>query len=201
MHLLFVALLGLTGPAIAATSGLTEAEVAAALKGEVPVRSDTYVSARGKSAGRGTGAILVERSIAEVWATLARFEDKPEYQPRLNSVQVIEKSATAARVKMEVNATVATVRYTMRYAFDEAAGIIRWKLDDTAKDNGIADAEGEYRLFVIAPARTLVVYRTSVDSGRSVPGFVQKYMTKRSLPELLHAVKNRIESGGKWKKG
>ena len=196
MSLLFIALLGLAGP----TTGLTEAEVAAALAGEAPVRAESFVSASGKAAGRGIGAIVVERPLSEVWSALSRFDDKAEYVPRLNSSQVLEKSATSVRVKMEVNASVTTVHYTMRYTLDEAAGLVRWKLDDTARDNGIADADGEYHMLSLSPTRTLVVYRTYVDSGRSVPGFVQRFMVKRSLPELLHAVKKRIESGGKWKK-
>ena len=54
--------------------------------------------------------------------------------------------------------------------------------------------------FHCEPGRTLVVYRAYVDAGTSVPKFVQDFMIRRSIPNLLRATKKRIESGGTWKK-
>src|SRR5439155_8041888 len=123
-----------------------------------------------------------------------------EYVPRLERVQVLDRTGDVLRVKMQVNASITTVRYTMRFTLDEPGHAIRWTLDATAPDNGIHGAEGDYRLFELSPSRTLVVYRTWVDTGRSVPRFVQNYMARKSIPDLLRAVKKRVESGGTWKK-
>lgn len=183
-----------------AASGLRDAEFAAALRGEVPTRTETFRTPRGKAAGRGVGAIVVEKSVAEVWAVLSRYEDKAEYVPRLTSVKVLEKQPDRLLVHMEVDASVTTARYTAWFKLDAAEHTIHWTLDGTARDNTLADVDGEYRLFELAPERTLVVYRTYVDTGRSVPGFIQDYMARRSIPDLLKAVKRRVESGGTWKK-
>jgi carbon monoxide dehydrogenase subunit G len=146
------------------------------------------------------GAIAIDRSVAEVWQTLIHFEHRAEYAPRVKSAVIVEQQADFIRVKMEIDASVTTARYTMRFQLDEPAKVITFRLDDTAKDNTIAAAEGEYRLYEVAPQRTLLVYRSYVDTGRAVPGFIQDYMAKKSVPNLLKAIKKRVESGGTWKK-
>lgn len=183
---------------------LTEAEVEQALRGQVPVRIEPFARPDGKAAGRGLGGITIDRPAREVWVTLARFDDKAEYMPRLKSVVVLEQTpepaSTRLRVRMVADASVTTARYTMVFHLDEAAQTIRWKLDPSAPDNSIADAEGEYRLYAVSEAKTLLVYKSYVDTGRALPRFIQNYVTRRSLPDLLRAIKRRVESGGQWKR-
>ena len=192
MHLLLT-LLAVMAPVV----GLTPAEVDAALRGQVPVRIEPVA---GGKAGLGIGAIVVERPVGEVWNTISRFEDKVEYMPRLKSLSILEQSPEQVRVVMTVDASVTKIHYTMLFRRDSPAYTLSWKLDYTAPDNGIADSEGEYRLYAVDPARTLVTYKSFVNTGRSVPRFIQDYMAKRSIPDLLHAIKKRVESGGLWKK-
>ncbi len=194
MHIL-AAMLALNATVV----GLTEAEMQEALHGHTVTRTESF-SRDGKSAGRGLGAVVIECSIAEVWATLSRPEDKAEYMPRVKSVTVLERRPAMMRVRMEVDASVLTARYTAWFRLDEPTHTLSWTLDKTAPDNTLTDVEGEYRLFEVQPTRTLVVYRAYVNSGHAVPAFIQGYMTRRSLPNLLHAVKARIESGGRYHK-
>jgi hypothetical protein len=202
MHLLLPA-----APALAAAlalaapvPGLSDAEIAAARAGKVPTRTDSFVNARGKSAGRGVGAIVIERPVADVFATLSRYEDRAEYIPRLKSCVVLERQGDRLRVRQEIDATVTTARYTAWYHLDEGAHAIDWKIDPSAQDNTIADVEGDYRMVALEPGRTLLVYRSYVDSGLKVPRSIQSYMARRSIPDLLGAIKKRVESGGTWKK-
>jgi ribosome-associated toxin RatA of RatAB toxin-antitoxin module len=185
---------------LAAPGGLTDEELQRALRGEVPVRTETFTKESGKGAGRGLGAIVVERPIAEVWATLARYDDKAQYIPRLEKVTILERRPDLLRARMQVNATVTTEYYTAFFQLDEKERVIHWKLDPSAHDNTLADVDGEYKLFELTPQRTLIVYRTYVDTGRPVPRFIQNHLALRSIPDLLRSIKKRIESGGTWKK-
>jgi hypothetical protein len=185
---------------VASELGLTDAELAAALRGEVPVRTETFTAPSGKASGRGIGAIVVERPLAEVWAHLSRYEDKAEYQPRVEKVWVLEKSPEQLKVKMQINASVTTAYYTAIYKLDAAAHTISWTLDKSAPGNTVADIDGGYRLAAVSPTSTLVVYRAWVDTGRAVPRFIQDYMARRSVPNLLRAIKKRVESGGTWRR-
>jgi uncharacterized membrane protein len=183
-----------------AFGGLTDAEMRDLLAGEVPVRSESFTNERGKSAGRGLGAIIIERPVEEVWAILSRYEDRADYIPRLKSVTVLEKQPGRLRVRQEIDATVTTARFTAWFVLDEAAHVISWNLDKSATDNTIVEAQGEYRMTELSPGRTVLVYRTYVDSGLKVPQSIQLYMQRHSLPDLLRNIKKRVESGGTWKR-
>lgn len=185
---------------VAAAVGLTDADLATALKGEIPARTESFVTAGGKSAGRGVGAVVIDRSIAEVWTTLSRYEDRAEYQPRVESVTVLDRLPNRIRAHFVVDATITTARYTAWYDLDEKTHSIHWTLDPTAKDNTIVSVDGEYRSFEITPTQTLLVYRAYVDSGRAVSASIQNYFARKAIPNLLRAMKKRVESGGTWKK-
>jgi carbon monoxide dehydrogenase subunit G len=180
--------------------GLSDGELAQALKGDVPARTESFLAPSGKSAGRGVGAIVIDRPIAEVWTHLSRYEDKAEYQPRVKAVTVLEKQPDRIRARFIVDASIMTAKYTAWFVFDPGAHIIHWTLDGTATDNTIAAADGDYHMFEVAPGQTLVVYRTYIDTGRSIAQSIQNYFTRKAIPNLLRAVKKRIESGGTWKK-
>ena len=179
---------------------LSAAELASAQRGAIPVRTETFNQPSGKAAGRGMGAVVVDRPLPEVWAVLTRFEDKAEYMPRLKSVTVLERQPGRLRVRMVVDASVTTARYTMIYQLDEPAHRLSWKLDHSVPDNTIAEADGEYRVYELAPGRTLVTYNSQVDTGRALPRFIQNYIARRSIPDLLRAVKKRVESSGLWRR-
>jgi carbon monoxide dehydrogenase subunit G len=185
---------------LASAVGLSDGELSKALAGDIPVHTETFASPTGKSAGRGVGAILIYKPIEEVWTHLSRYEDKAEYQPRVKSVTILEKQPDRLRAKFVVDASIMTAKYTAWYTFDPAAHVIHWTLDGTAGDNTIAATEGDYHLFEVEPGKTLVVYRSYVDSGRSIAQSIQNYFTRRAIPDLLKAVKKRVESGGTWKK-
>src|SRR5262245_39418112 len=67
--------LGLCIAATVAVAGLSDAEMRDVVAGKVPTRTEAFTNANGKSAGRGLGAIVIERPIGEVWATVARYDD------------------------------------------------------------------------------------------------------------------------------
>ena len=192
--------LGLCIVATVAVAGLSDAEMRDAVAGKVPTRTEAFTNANGKSVGRGLGAIVIERSIGEVWATVARYDDRAEYIPRVKSVTILERQPGRQRIRQEIDATVTTARYTAWYRFDEATHTVSWTLDKSAGDNTVAEVEGDYRLSELGPGRTLLVYRTYVDSGLKVPQSIQSYMQRRAMPDFLRAMKKRVESGGTWKK-
>lgn len=168
--------------------------------GRVVARGEARANGEGKAVGRGFGAIVIERPIAEVWRTLARFDDRPEYIPRLKSTVVLEQTEHRVRVLQLADAVITTARTTLWFELDEAARRISWKLDHTVTDNTPADVEGDYRMAELGPSRTLLVYRAHIDTGRRVPGFIQAHMQKRAVPELLTAIKQRVESDGRYRK-
>lgn len=190
----------LLGLVLAATVGLTEPELAAALRGEVPTRSETQSTDSGQAKGQGIGAVVIDRPLAEVWAVVSHFEDKAEYMPRLEKVEVLEKSPRRLRARMTVDASVKFARYTAVFVLDPDQHTIVFSLDKTAPDNTIKDTSGGYSLFEVSAEKTLVVYRSSVDTGLKIPRFIADYMSRRSIPNLLRAIKKRVETRGLYRK-
>ena len=47
---------------------------------------------------------------------------------------------------------------------------------------------------------TLAEYTIAVDSGKFVPQFIEDYLTRKDLPQILNSLRRRVESDGKWKK-
>ncbi len=188
------------GVLIAAVLGLTESELQVALRGEIPTKTESFTSEAGKAAGRGIGAIVIDRPIAETWSVLRRFDDKAEYMPRVEKVWILAATPERLHVRMQVDASVTTARYTAFFQLDSEGHTIRWTLDKSALDNTVVDAVGSYELHAVHETQTLLVYRNWVDSGRSVPRFIHDYMSRRAIPNLLRAIKKRVESGGTWRK-
>jgi carbon monoxide dehydrogenase subunit G len=180
--------------------GLNQAELQKALAGDVPAHSESFTSSSGKAAGRGVGAVVIQRPLAEVWSTLARFDDRPEYIPRLKAIELLEQAPTRVRVLQIVDVGITTARTTLWFELDEAARSISWKLDGAASDNSVVAVEGDYRMLALSARETLLSYRTHIDTGLRIPQLVQSHLQKRALPELLRAIKKRVESDGTWKR-
>ncbi len=191
---------GIACALLAATLGLSQPELDRALTGVPAVRTERFLLENQKAAGRGVGAVAIERPIGEVWAVISRFDDKAEYMPRVKKVDILSASQGQLRVRMLVDASVTTARYTALFQLDQAAHKISFHLDKSAPDNTIADTVGSYELFALTGQRTLLLYRAYVDTGRAIPGFISDYMARRSMPKLLWAVKKRTETGGTYRK-
>lgn len=184
----------------AATTGLSDAELQKALGGDVSVHAEAFTTPQGKDAGRGVGAIVVWRPIGDVWSTLCKYEDRAEYIPRVEKVRVLDKTDARVHVWQQIDASVTTARFTAFFDLDPKQHVIHWTLDRNVSDNTLKDVDGEYRMFEVDDRRTLLVYRSYVDSGLKVPKSIQMYIAKKSIPDLLKSIKQRVESNGTWKK-
>ena len=68
-----------------------------------------------------------------------------------------------------------------------------WALDQEA-EHDIADTTGSWAVVPLEGAQaTLVRYRSWVDSGRSVPRFVEAFLTERSLPKIVEGIRTEVQ--------
>ena len=193
----------LLAPVLALVLGmpaLTPPELARVLQGDVLAWSEPGVSAAGTAAGYGLGAIEIDASIPAVWKVLANYDDKAEYQPRVVTSKVVDRSGDVLRVAVTVDATLMTVRYTGLYTLDPATHSVHWVLDTQAAGNSLQAMEGGYTLVYLAPAKTILRFRTFVATGSLVPQFIQNHFSLKAIPALLTSIKKRVESGGTYHK-
>lgn len=186
-------------PAQAKAAGLTPAEWAKASNGEVVVKGETFKNAEGKDSGRGRAWVVINATADACYATIHKYEDVPQYLPRVKKVSFLDKGETQMRITQEIGVVFSTYRYTMDFTFDPAAKVASWVLDPKVR-NDIKDTSGAWKFVPLDDGKTLLDYTVSVDTGMSVPRAISDYMTRKDLPDVLLNFKKRVESGGKWTK-
>ena len=177
----------LTALIIALLPPLTAGQIADLRRGRVVAEATIE-----GSAGSARALALTRCPREAVWAVLIDHEHFPEFMPHLESVQVLQRTATTERAVQAVNAVVSTVRYALDYKFDKPGFRIDYAL---AADlpHAIAAARGSWRL-ERAPGGTLIEYETTVDAGRPVPDFIKRYLSERAVTKALEAVRKRAEA-------
>lgn len=174
--------LGALGSPLGAIADVPAAELSR-LKGgellieEVPVAEGGSVGARLFVAAPPTVARQV------MW----RHEDYPAWMPKCKWVKVHARKGTLHVVEIAGGQGPVTVAYTMERRLEP--GRISWKTlaGDVRKNDG-------YWVFEPAPGGTLMTYRVHVVPHGPVPGKVVAFLQKQALPEMLKAVRQRIEA-------
>jgi ribosome-associated toxin RatA of RatAB toxin-antitoxin module len=144
------------------------------------------------SAGSAHAYALSRCPREAIWAVLLDHEQFPEFMPHVESVQVLQRTATSERARQAVNAVVSTVRYALDYRFDKEAYRIDYALVPELPHD-IAAARGWWKLSR-APGGTLIEYQTTVDAGRPVPDFIKSYLSGRAATDALDAIRKRAEA-------
>lgn len=162
-----------------------------------------HVKAAGdETANRGSGraAIVVEAPLDTCFEIFADLGQQYLYFPRKTRSEVIASQGNRRWVRTEVDFSIKTIAYTVRYTIDRARHRFDFALDKRYPHD-IAELSGHFRFERIDDRRTLLTYvATELDSGFAVPGFIEEYVTSRDLPAQVVNVKKRIESGGTWSK-
>ena len=87
----------------------------------------------------------------------------------------------------------------MVWTMEPEQGLARFALDPDLPHD-IAATRGSWRLAPLSSESTLVRFRFWIDTGIAVPGFVQRALTRRSLPRVLRGlgaeVARRLEQSG-----
>ena len=170
------------------------------LAGETVFEHVEMTGSDGKIRGQGKAAVLINAPVEECFRIFCEFDKMQEYLPRKTKSEVIRSSEGEVLVYKQLKFLIKTIEFTSRYIVDPKAHRVEFELvPDLPHD--IKDSAGYYQFDPVDQNRTLFSYGlTRMDSGIRVPGFIQKHMTSRDLPNVVRSVKKRIESGGTWTK-
>jgi len=173
-----------------AARDLTAAELAQVEAGEIILESHKFKNEAGETRGRGLAIGYIKASKDKIMDTLLDYPSYPQFMPRVKKTNVYLNTPTQVNVQFELKVMI-TIVYHIKHTVNRAAGTITWVLDKS-KQNDIKDTTGSW---VIKPYKDgcLVYYSVSLDTGRSVPGWLEDYLTKKDLPNVVNAVKKRIE--------
>lgn len=179
---------------------LTKQEKEKLQKGEIIYKSVQSADSQGKISGHGQSMALVKAPVEKCWEIFTQFNKQQEYFPRKTESLVLEQKPGVALVQKKFKFYWVTIGYVNRYQIDPQKHRIDFSID-LSKPSDIKDSAGFFLFEPVGPDRTLFTYGvTRLDTGISMPSFVQEYLQKRDLPAVAENVRKRIESGGTWKK-
>ncbi len=167
--------------------------------GEVVLVQREYERGKDATKGEWIALAIIDAAPKAVWQHIVNVEEHPEYMPRLDRVEIYLDEENRRGVKEILTVLWKEYVYHVLQVRDEENLRLTWTLDKS-KENDIRDTRGGWTLRPYGEGKTLAAYQLSVDTGRMVPGPLERWLTKKDLPNVVEAVRKRSESGGKYKK-
>ncbi len=156
----------------------------------------------GDQAGQITGIQRIDASAADVWKILLAFDRIPESNDSIKvatdyTAEMNRTPPSGGRfidVHYQLSVAGTSIEYNVHHTYYAAQNYLEWVLDEE-KDNGIEATAGSFSTWPVpgAPTQCYFLYITRIDTGRSVPGWVETLLTKTSLKGYLKFVKAEAE--------
>ena len=173
-------------------SGYSTVDWAALEDGKI-ISSDVReasASASERTTAQATG--IIRYPPAEVWAVLTDFESRPTYHASTKAARIERVDGNRVWVAQHLKFLWVNVRFRVIDTLEPERGSVSWIMDENA-EHDIRDTHGSWQLAPVAEGRhTLVNYRAWLDTGKPVPGFVEKFMLNRSLPQMISGLRAEV---------
>jgi uncharacterized membrane protein len=144
----------------------------------------------------GEKTVDIAAPIGRCFDIAADIEHAPEWQGTLKDVEVLSKGADgrAERVETESDASVKTVRTTLRFSYEQPDRI-GW----VQEKGEVKSLEGWWRFEELGPEETRASYGLRVDPGRMLGlllrGPIQDKVRDMMLGKAADGLKERAEQG------
>ena len=163
---------------------LDESEQKQIDKGKIPVRFDDS-----GTGGGVLGVIDIAAPKDDVWAAVMDVKARVGEISGLKEANVYEDTPKRKGDEWVLSVIGTRVVFNVLYDLDPETGWCRYRLD-TSKENDLVDVQGAYQLYEVN-GKTRLIYRSETDSGRSVPGFIKRWLASDSLNEQLEGIAAR----------
>jgi uncharacterized membrane protein len=114
------------------------------------------------------------------------FASYPQWSSNVKEVRELGDDVVA----FHVDAKVRQVRYVLRYFFDEGPERVWWEY----VEGDVKSIEGEYRFEEVAPGRTRMTYRLTMDPGAFLPGPIKKVLVNVVMRGSVEDLKRHVEA-------
>ncbi len=162
--------------------------------GEVVTSEVRGESTTDSEQSRVRAAGIIRHPPERVWAVLTDFESRPGYMSNIEKIRIVRVEGNRAWIDEYLSFFLVDVYFRVINTIEPERGSIAFVLDKSVA-NDIAGTEGSWQLTPLANGReTLLHYRTWVDTGRSLPQFVETFLLQRSLPHLISEVRGEVDA-------
>ncbi len=146
-----------------------------------------------------TAYIIVKKPKQAVWDLLRKPSLQHLYLPRLEKSKTVNKGENRELGWFQIKVSFVTIENQVEHRWWPEISRMAWALDPDY-DNDLKQQDGYYNLYALDENTTLMELGTALETSALVPGFVQEYLTKKDLPEVIAAVKMYMESDGTYRK-
>ncbi len=146
-----------------------------------------------------TAYVIAKQPKQRVWELLREPSKQHTYLPRLEKAKTISKGDNSELGWFQIKVAFVTIENQVDHRWWPEISRMAWGLDPEY-DNDLRQQDGFYNLYSIDANTTLMEMGTALETSALVPGFVQDYLTKTDLPEVMVAVKKYMDSNGGYTK-
>jgi carbon monoxide dehydrogenase subunit G len=141
-----------------------------------------------------TQSITIAAPPAKVAEVICDFARYPEWVSAMKSVEVVEEyeDGYASQVRFNLDASVLTDEYTLKYEYADDISRIEWSLAEPTKLQKRQD--GSYDIVAGADGTTTVTYTLAVDVNLGMFGMFRNKAEKAIMDFALRDLKRRVES-------
>jgi ribosome-associated toxin RatA of RatAB toxin-antitoxin module len=161
-------------------------------EGKVVTTQVSNTDASGAVQSTNAASAIIPYPPKEVWSVVTDFESRPRFVPGNKEARIIRREGNRVWIAEHLRIFLMNVRFVVISTLEPEQGSVTWVLDRDAPHD-IADTTGSWTVVPLEDGQaTLVCYRTWVDSGRAVPGFIEDFLTKRSLPKIVEGIRTEV---------
>jgi hypothetical protein len=153
----------------------------------------------GKAKGQGATLCLVNAPLDQTWKHLRAYEFHADFFPRLTQVKKYYEEGNRLGLECWLKVAWKTVHYHVLQTWDDQEHTMTWVLD-TTKENDILETTGIWIVYPYDEKRTLIFYSMYADTGMFIPAPIERYLLNRDLPNVVEALKKRVETQGTYRK-
>lgn len=184
-----ISMILLSGSPVFARVDLTEDQLATVRSGETIVGSE---SLEGFHQGNVWAAVWIPAPVESIWEVMLDCAGAPDFVPGLKSCQIIEEGTKTdiRRHRIDLGFLLPDVDYVFQASYRPYREIHFKRIS-----GGLKEMEGLWELQDDPDTDgTLVLYSVFIDPGFLVPQWMVRGMTRKNLPGLLEALRERVLS-------
>lgn len=123
------------------------------------------------------------------YAAVIDYDSYPKMLPEVDSIEVVEKSETSARVRYKVS-VIKTFSYVLKMK-QERPKLLSWELEagDLFKSNS-----GRWEIKALGPDKCEVTYKLDVDFKIFAPAAITNKLVAVNLPRMMQAFYERAKA-------
>lgn len=174
-------------------SRITEEEWKRLQRGKIVTVKEEEARTDESLAGRVFAYGVIPFPPQTVWNVLSDYDNWDQFLPKTEDVYVTAVSGDRLWLYHHIKVMWKDIVYTTIYEFEPRVGKASWVLEKDM-EHDIADTEGFWEMVPVNKGKfTLVTYHAKVETGLPVPGFVEDFLTKKSLPQIVEGLRDEVE--------